>query len=68
VSVVIRQDHRLVTLSVVDDGIGFDPKTAEEQGGFGLRGMEERAVRMGGSLTISSSPGEGTSISVEVHQ
>ena len=68
VSVLIRQDHRLVTLSVVDDGIGFDPETVEEQGGFGLRGMEERAVRMGGSLTISSSPGEGTSISVEVHQ
>jgi len=55
-----------VILEVADDGIGFDPITAREQGGLGLPGMEERATRLGGRLTVKSKPGEGTSVRVEV--
>lgn len=68
VSVLLRQAHRTVTLEIVDDGIGFDPDRVEEQGGFGLRGMRERAARMGGTLCIRSSPGTGARIQVEVRQ
>ena len=66
VSVRLRQDRRAVVLEVTDDGLGFDPATARERGGFGLCGMEERATRMGGKLTVQSSPGKGTKVRVEV--
>jgi nitrate/nitrite-specific signal transduction histidine kinase len=68
VTVFLHQDEQAVTLEVADDGRGFDPVLAREQGGFGLRGMEERAARLGGKLVVQSSLGEGTRIRVEVCQ
>lgn len=68
VSVLLHHNNRSATLQVIDDGIGFDPSTVQEQGGFGLRGMEERANRLGGTLTVDSSPGAGTKVTVEVRQ
>lgn len=51
------------TLSVLDDGVGFD--TAEKTEGFGLIGMRERAARIGADLAIQSGPA-GTAIHVSV--
>jgi nitrate/nitrite-specific signal transduction histidine kinase len=68
VTVCLHQEGRAVWLEVTDDGKGFDPRVAREQGGFGLRGMEERAARLGGDLTVQSSRGEGTRIRVEVRR
>ncbi len=54
-----------VTVSVEDDGVGFDP--AERDGrGFGLTSMRERARALGGQLSISSAPGAGTKIEVVI--
>jgi signal transduction histidine kinase len=53
-------------LSVQDDGQGFDPTGATRPGGFGLRGLRERAGRIGGQLTVASEPGQGTRIVVQV--
>lgn len=66
VSVSLHLNNQTVALEVADDGIGFDPPAAQEQGGFGLRGMEERAARLGGTLRVESRPGEGSKITVEV--
>lgn len=57
-----------LTLSVKDDGKGFDPRnvTAQDRRGFGLIGMSERAGWLGASLSIRSLPGEGTVVEVEV--
>lgn len=57
--------HNLV-FSIVDDGKGFDPATARgsKDGHFGLLGMRERAKAFKGSVTISSSSGNGTEIAV----
>ena len=60
--------QRIVVLEIADDGLGFDPAVARDQGGMGLRGMEERAAQFGGQLTIQSRPGAGTSVRVEVYQ
>ncbi len=68
VSVVLHHNDRAVSMSIQDDGIGFDPSEARAQSGFGLKGMEERVARLGGRLSIRSSPGEGTRIEVEVSQ
>ncbi|MBO0836572.1 MAG: sensor histidine kinase, partial [Actinobacteria bacterium] len=53
-----------VQLEVTDDGAGFDP--AGVNGGYGLRGMRGRVAEAGGSVTVRSGHGEGTSVLVEV--
>ncbi len=54
------QDNQLI-LSVMDDGIGFDPAHEIGQNGhFGLVGLRERAALTGGSFKIESAPGQGT--------
>jgi signal transduction histidine kinase len=52
-----------VTLTIVDDGQGFEAD--DPQGGLGLRLMRERVELIGGNLTIKSELGEGTLVSVE---
>jgi signal transduction histidine kinase len=51
---------------VYDDGIGFDPLTARDAGGVGLRSLEERAAKVGGQITVSSQPGAGTTVAVTI--
>lgn len=51
------------TLSVVDDGRGFDPEQVAA-GHYGLIGLQEQATLMDGELTIKSKPGQGTTISL----
>ena len=49
-------------VSVEDDGRGFDPANTTPNGfgkGLGLLSMQERAERLGGRLTVESSPGDG---------
>jgi signal transduction histidine kinase len=55
-----------VTLEVMDDGIGLDPKTIWTKGGLGLSAMEERAAALGGQLTVENAPQGGTRVLVEV--
>lgn len=55
-----------VTLTVIDDGIGFDPRdqqSGDGQGlGLGLFGMAERVTLVAGAFSIWSKPGHGTEI------
>ena len=57
-----------LTLSVVDDGVGFpaDDVLTRSIGHFGLRGLRGRAVKITADLSIESEPGRGTSIRVTV--
>jgi signal transduction histidine kinase/streptogramin lyase len=59
---------RDLTIIVADNGVGIDPAVASEgkDGHFGLRGMRERAARIGAKLTIVSAPDSGTEIRVNV--
>jgi signal transduction histidine kinase len=50
-----------LTILIRDDGIGFDPK-AEYPGHVGLHTMRERAEKLGGTLHVDSTPGQGTRI------
>ena len=58
-------DGRLV-LSVADDGVGFDRSSPQAGGHLGLLSMRERAEALGGELRVDSSPGAGTTVSLEV--
>jgi len=51
---------------VQDNGLGFRPSKQNHSGHFGLSGMRERAELIGGELTISSSPGQGTTIQLAI--
>ncbi len=59
-----------VSISVSDDGVGFVPPKSmgdlAKDGKLGLAGMHERARLVGGTLTVESNPGKGTSIIVQV--
>jgi two-component system sensor histidine kinase UhpB len=54
-----------VVLRIVDDGCGFEHGTPPTGHG-GLRGMRERAVLIGGRLTIVQAPGGGVEVRLEV--
>lgn len=60
VRVQLAWSEDTVTLTVADDGLGFDPRGQHE--GFGLLGMHERAQRIGATLTVDARPGHGTRI------
>lgn len=58
-----------VTVDVDDDGVGFDGRIGVVRpgsGGFGLVGMRERVLAVGGTLAIETAPGEGTTVAVTV--
>jgi len=61
VEVGIRLDPTHLTFSIRDDGGGFDPHIAEKAG-HGLANLRRRAERLGGSVRIESSPGEGSEV------
>jgi signal transduction histidine kinase len=56
---------RMVILTVVDDGSGFDP-TQLDRSGFGLSGMRQRIRALHGTFTITSKRGEGAHVRAEV--
>jgi signal transduction histidine kinase len=64
VSLTLSFDGGSVTFVVKDDGIGFDQDQAKT--GLGLQFMHERAEALGGSFQMTSTPGEGTSISAVI--
>jgi signal transduction histidine kinase len=55
-----------LSLTVKDDGQGFDTTAAYTDGHFGLRGMQERIYRFEGKFDIESSPLTGTRVQVEI--
>jgi signal transduction histidine kinase len=58
--VSIEVDTSSVTVTVRDDGAGFD--VGARSGGFGLVGMRERAELLGGTVVLTSGAGEGTTV------
>ena len=65
VDVEIRYDRQQFRLRVQDDGKGFDEALLPRQaaaGHYGVPGMRERAVLMGGTLTVWSKEGAGTAV------
>ncbi len=55
-----------IELTVADDGKGFDPHLPRGRQHVGLASMRERALSLGGTLTLVSSPGRGTRINVVI--
>ncbi len=67
VRVSLRGEDGNLLLTVQDDGVGFaESSVSNATGSLGLLGMKERAQACGGDVQISSSPGNGTTVSVSV--
>ncbi|MFQ5857091.1 MAG: GAF domain-containing protein, partial [Anaerolineae bacterium] len=62
---LLREDDHL-ELTVADDGRGFDPALPQGRHRVGLASMRERARSLGGQLTLATSPGQGTRVTVRV--
>ncbi|HET7417089.1 MAG TPA: GAF domain-containing protein [Solirubrobacterales bacterium] len=64
VDLTAEEGENEIRIAVVDDGDGFDPGAATA--GRGLMGMRERIELLGGSIEVSSQPGEGTEVAARV--
>jgi two-component system sensor histidine kinase UhpB len=69
-NVVLHRRRDGIQAIISDDGCGFDVegtlRTPAARAQLGLHGMRERAALLGGTVTIESTPGEGTTIYVRV--
>jgi signal transduction histidine kinase len=65
VRVSARMESDGIALTVSDDGVGFKAASTVREG-LGLLGMRERVQALDGNLQISSSPGQGTTIRVQI--
>jgi signal transduction histidine kinase len=63
VRIKVQQEPKRLTLSVRDNGKGFDVKQSK---GLGLLGIEERVAHLGGKCEIHSEPGSGTVLAIEL--
>jgi len=66
VSVLFHRNPTEVRLVIEDDGKGFNGSEPRSEKQLGLVGMRERAYLVGGSLTVESTPGQGTTVCVRV--
>jgi signal transduction histidine kinase len=60
----INLDNNILKVLITDNGVGFD--TDEISGGIGLKNFKERAAAIGGDLKVTSQPGNGTVIELQI--
>jgi signal transduction histidine kinase len=63
VRIRVQQEQARLTLSIQDDGQGFDSRQVR---GLGLLGIQERVAQLGGRCIVHSEPGAGTILTVEL--
>jgi two-component system, NarL family, sensor histidine kinase LiaS len=63
VNLLLAYAREHLTLTLTDNGIGFDVNAAR---GFGLNSMKERLNALGGALSVSSASGQGTTVRAQV--
>ena len=66
VSISIKIIEENIILIIEDDGIGFDTASVQNKKSFGILGMKERVLSLGGKFELVSSPGKGTKITVSL--
>jgi signal transduction histidine kinase len=66
VDVLLSRTEKRMSAVIEDNGVGFTHGSALTEEHLGLFGMRERVQMLGGTLTIESSPGKGTTVKAEV--
>jgi two-component system NarL family sensor kinase len=60
------ENEKLLAITVEDDGAGFDPKKLNQSAGMGWQNIQSRVDFLKGRLDVQSSPGNGTSVMIEI--
>ncbi len=66
IAVSLQENGNRLSLSIHDDGRGFDLEHIDPEQRFGLQGMRERAESIGARFIVNTAPNQGTTIQVEV--
>lgn len=66
INIQLMIDNGVVSLTVQDNGVGFDPETVSS--GAGLENIRTRVSAYNGKMNVYSSPGKGTEVSIEIEQ
>ena len=66
ISINLTQHHDSLNIIIEDNGKGFTPKNIDKKEGMGLPNIEKKVEHMGGTFTIDSTQGKGTSIIIDI--
>jgi len=66
INIQLNQFKDVINFIVQDNGIGFDPKKAEEKNGMGLKSIKSRVYNLHGSIIIDTGKGSGTTITIDI--
>ncbi len=66
ITVLLKASGNLFTLAFSDDGVGFDIEKKMNSGGAGLNNLQNRARLINAQLTMQSTPGNGTGVTIEL--
>jgi signal transduction histidine kinase len=65
IALSLQYDKSLLILEISDDGSGFNQEEIENKNRLGIKGMRERAADIGGTFSLETKPGHGTTIQVK---
>jgi PAS domain S-box-containing protein len=68
VKTVFSESNQHYTFKIEDNGIGFDDSSDKNKRSLGLLGMKERAIMIGGILTINSTLNKGTVLNLQIQK
>jgi signal transduction histidine kinase len=66
ITIHLTQHHDSLNIIIEDNGKGFIPKNRDKKEGMGLPNIEKKVEHMGGTFTIDSTQGKGTSILIDL--
>jgi two-component system sensor histidine kinase UhpB len=66
VAVRLQRLRHQIVLTITDNGVGIGSSDRVKPGSFGLRGMNERAKALGGTMTLAPGPDGGTVVTIKV--
>ncbi len=66
INIHLTQHQQSLNIIVEDNGKGFNPKKVDKKEGMGLTNIEKKVEQMGGTFTIDSFEGKGTSIIIDI--
>ena len=66
VTVRLQRQRHQISLTIADNGVGIGQADRVKPGSFGLRGMNERARALGGTMALSAASGGGTVVTIKV--
>jgi two-component system, NarL family, sensor histidine kinase UhpB len=66
VNVHMHHEAKQITLTISDNGRGFESARVDRSGHYGLRGMQERVAALRGNIDIDSAPGKGTVVAIRL--